>query len=378
VTARPLRILHVAGSAQWAGGEVFLKHMADGFDPQKILFGVVCPERGPLQNEMARRGISCGMINLAPLGSPLPIFKLKSYFKKWKPDVVQSHGARSNFYARWAAGKIPHISTVHNSLADYNVPAYKKKLYAAMDAVSAGKSRRLVFIAEDLKKKFLEQNPKLAPRSLVIYNGIDFSAFDPHKFDRGDILDKNRLPRLWTLGIVGRLTPQKGHIYLLEALARARKTLPPFQLLIVGDGPLRRWLENQVAALGLRQQCRFLGVREDVAALLSVMDVVVVPSVSEGLPYVIIEALAMGKPVVASLVNGVGEILKTKQEAYGVPPRDPQKIIDALGAILHDPQEAQKRARKGQAAVRETFDVKRFLINWENLYRMVVREKRPA
>ncbi|MCB4757364.1 MAG: glycosyltransferase, partial [Elusimicrobia bacterium] len=102
----------------------------------------------------------------------------------------------------------------------------------------------------------------------------------------------------WTIGIVGRITLQKGHIYLLEALRAYRNYLPPFKLLIVGDGPLRSLLEYKTAYLGLRQNCRFLGVRLDIPEILSAMDLVALPSLSEGFPYAVLESMAMKKPII--------------------------------------------------------------------------------
>lgn len=375
--ARPLRVVHVAGSAQWAGGEVFLQQMAERLDRKRFEMRLVCPEEGPLSAEMSRRDIPCEVVPLHPLGNPRPIWKLRRLLNLWEADVVQSHGARSNFYARLAAGgRIPHISTVHNALGDYPVSPLRKGLYQALDAWSAARSRRIVCVADALRREFLERAPSLEGKTLVIHNGVDAAKYDPSRFDPEKTRAALQLKPVWTLGVIGRMTPQKGHIYLLEALRRAQAVLPTFQLLLAGDGPLRSWLEQKTVAYGLRPFCHFLGVRSDVPALLSVMDAVVLPSVSEGFPYVLLEALAMKRPVVASQVNGVSEIIPSSEEGYLVPPRQPEKLEEALRRLLQDPGEARRRAENGHRRVKDRFDVRKSVARWEALYLETASESR--
>jgi len=303
-------------------------------------------------------------------------------FREWKADVVQSHGARANFYTRLAAGKIPNISTVHNALSDYPVHPLKKTLYLTLDNFSAGKASAVVFVSESLRKEFLDRAPRWKEKTRVIHNGVDLTRFDPAKKPPEKLRAALSLKPVWTLGIIGRMTPQKGHIYLLEALRRALPLLPTFQLLIVGDGLLRPWLENTVTQYGLRPYCHFLGVRRDIPELLSLMDVLVVPSVSEGFPYVVIEGLALQRAVIATRVNGIPEILRADRDGYLVPPRQPEKIEEALYAILKNPAEAKARGENGARRVREEFDARKAIGRWEALYLELTRgrenERPPA
>lgn len=367
-TGSPMHIVHVAGSAQWAGGEVFLRQMAERLDRNRFSMSVICPERGPLEDEMARRNIACEAIPFGILGNPFPLLALRRAFRRMNADVVQSHGARSNFYARLASGAIPHVSTIHNSLDDYPVSIVRKGMYKMMDGLSAGRSARLVFVAEALRKNYAERSPGLKDRMHVFYNGVDTDVFNPQKYKREEIRKRLGLKPVWTLGILGRMTQQKGHIYLLEALRRSLSILPSFQLLIIGDGPLRPWLEKRSAEYGLRSFCQFMGVRQDIPEILAALDVVVMPSVSEGFPYVLLEALAMGRPTVAADVNGVSEIMVTGEEGYRVPPRSADRLEEALSAILANPREAQRRAEVGRNRVLEHFGLSKTIRNWEKLY----------
>jgi glycosyltransferase involved in cell wall biosynthesis len=123
--------------------------------------------------------------------------------------------------------------------------------------------------------------------------------------------------------------------------------------------------------------CRFLGVRQDIPEILCALDVVVMPSVSEGFPYVLLEALAMKRPVVASHVNGVGEIIATGQEGYLVPPRSPGPLGEAIRRVAAQPREAMERAERGWQRVRGEFSAETFLSRWQELYRELAHpEKR--
>ena len=140
-------------------------------------------------------------------------------------------------------------------------------------------------------------------------------------------------------------------------------------MLIVGDGPLQSVLEEKAHELNLMGSCRFLGVRRDIPEILSALDVLIMPSVSEGLPYVLLEALAMGLPVVASLVNGVEEIIPDGEGGgYTIPSRSPERIVDALMAIHQVPDEAKRRAERGRRRVRQVFDASVSVRRWQDLY----------
>jgi len=384
-----VRLVQVAGSAQWAGGEVFLKQMAERLDRARFDLRVICPEEGPLVEEMRRRDVPCAVVPLSPLGDPRPVRRLRERLADWRADIVQSHGARSNFYTRFAAAVLPHaaklglrlaalpnISTIHNALSDYPVFFLRKKLYAWMDALSAPRATRVVCVAEALRREFLARVPGITEKTSVIHNGVDLERFNPDAQDPRARRSLGVTQDVWTVGIVGRLTEQKGHAYLLQALDAAKKELPPFVLLIAGDGPLRPALEAKAKALGLGDACRFLGVRDDVPAVYSAADVVALPSLSEGFPYAALEAMAMGKPVVATRVNGVPELMMDGTNGLLVPPRDSGALARALARLGRDKDLAKRLGDSARAHVRNSFDAKDAVRKWENLYMDVMNDVR--
>ncbi|HOW28316.1 MAG TPA: glycosyltransferase family 4 protein [Elusimicrobiota bacterium] len=375
---RPIHIVQVSGSAQWAGGEVHLIQLMDTLRRRGFVFHVVCPEPGPFIQRLIDKGIDCEMIPISPLGHPGPIRKLADRIRRWNASLVQSHGARSNFYTRLAArlAGVPCLSTVHNALQDYPISAWKRGLYMLMDRATAALSTRTVCVARSLQEELLERIPSLAPTTTVIYNGVDTERFNPDHFQRNPIRESLKLENKWTIGLVGRITLQKGHIYLLEALRTYGRYLPSFKLLIVGDGPLRSLLEYKVAYLGLRQNCRFLGVRQDIPEILSALDLVVLPSLSEGFPYAALESMAMRKPVIATAVNGVPEMIRPEVDGILVPPRNVERLGAALMDLGRHPEKARALAESGYERVRADFSLSTMIDQWEKLYREVCA-KRP-
>ncbi len=170
------------------------------------------------------------------------------------------------------------------------------------------------------------------------------------------------------LVMIARLTAAKGHRYLLPALPDLLKTWPQFCCVFVGAGELRDSLHRTAMDLGVERGCRFVGVRDDIADVLAAADVVVLPSLSEGFPFVLLEALAMGCPVVASRVNGVPELIEDHKTGLLVPPRDPQALAAAIREILSDPTAASKMGAVGRAVVRERFTVDRMVADTTEIF----------
>ncbi|MCB4757352.1 MAG: glycosyltransferase, partial [Elusimicrobia bacterium] len=202
---RPIHIVQVSGSAQWAGGEVHLIQLMDTLRQRGFAFHVICPEQGPLIQRLRDKGIDCEMIPISPLGYPGPIWKLAKQIRKWNARMVQSHGARSNFYTRLAArvANVPCLSTVHNALQDYPIPAWKRSLYMLLDRTTASLSTQTICVARNLQDELLERIPSLASRTTVIHNGVDMNKFNPERFNRNVIREELKLENKWTIGIVG-------------------------------------------------------------------------------------------------------------------------------------------------------------------------------
>lgn len=361
-----IRAVHVAGSAEWGGGERYLELFARHHDRQRFALHVVLPAPGPLGARLESLGIDVRVVDLGALVSPRALVHLASVLRRLAPDVVQSHGARSNVYTRVAgrlAGVPAVLSTIHNALRDYPVAPARLAAYRAVDQVTLPLATRVVCVAGELARDY-------AGRAVVIHNGIDLDHFDAGTptADVGERRASLGLPAGPVVGFVGRLTPQKDPLAFLRVVAALRRARPDLRALVVGDGPLRREVERAAGALGVAECCRFLGERSDVPALLAVMDVVVLTSVSEGFPFVVLEAMAMERPVVATTVNGVPEIVESGVTGWLIPRGDVEALARATLDVLDAPDVARRMGQAGRRRVVERFTAQRMVGETQALY----------
>jgi glycosyltransferase involved in cell wall biosynthesis len=363
----PLRIVHVAGSADWGGGERYLELMARHLDRAQFTLEVIVPAAGALGRRLSELGVASHVVDLGALVSVGAIVRLAGALRRLRPDLVQSHGARSNVYTRLAArlaGIGPVVSTVHNALGDYPVSAARLGVYRAMDRLTLPLTTRVLCVARALAVDY-------PGRAVVVSNGIDPDDFDPAAVGPAARALRHTLAPDGgpLIGFVGRLTPQKAPLAFVALLAGLRRERPGVRGVIVGDGPLRPEVERAVSAHGLGDGCRLLGARGDVAALMAALDVFVLTSVSEGLPLVVLEAMAMERPVVATAVNGVPEIVDDGVTGRLVEPGDAEALSRAVLDTLASGERAQAMGKAGRRRVEACFTASRMVADTAALYR---------
>jgi len=361
-----VRVVHVAGSAEWGGGERYLELFARHYDRDRFAVQVVLPAPGPLGARLGALGIDAHVVDLGALVSLGALLRLASVLRRLAPDVVQSHGARSNVYARVAgrlAGVPAVVSTIHNALRDYPVAPARLALYRAMDRVTLPLATRVVCVAGELARDY-------PGRAVVVHNGIDLDDFDVQalRAPAGERRARVGLDGGPVVGFVGRLTPQKDPLTFLRVVAAVRRVRPDVRAVVVGDGPLRAEVERVAAALGVAPWCRFLGERSDVPALLAAMDVVVLTSVSEGFPFVVLEAMAMERAVVATAVNGVPEIVEAGVTGRLAPRGDVDALTSATLGVLDAPDAARRMGQAGRGRVVDRFTAQRMVAETQALY----------
>ena len=174
---------------------------------------------------------------------------------------------------------------------------------------------------------------------------------------------------------IGRLTEQKGHRYLLAALPSLLATWPELRCVIIGEGELGETLKNLAVRLGVSSTCVFVGARPDIPVILAAADLLVLPSVSEGFPFVLLEALAMRLPVVASRVNGVPELIEDRKTGRLVPPRDSQALAKVIRELLLDPPQAAATGEQGRRVVQERFTADGMVAQTVALFESVLGEQ---
>lgn len=372
----PVVLAELAGSAGYGGGERYLELLFDRLDRARYRALLICPEPGPFVERMKERGVETHLVHLAPLFNPIALWRLTRLLVRERVTILQTHGARANFYGRIAgrlAGVPVIISTVHNSLKDYEVRSLRRWLYAFLLRLTLPLVRRIICVSEANRCDLIEECQAASAKAHTVYNGVDPSAF-PSQPDRQKVRQELGIRQGPVLVMIARLTEAKGHCYLLQAFPDLLKTWPQICCVFVGEGELHDALHRMAIDLGVERACRFVGVREDITDILAAADVVVLPSLSEGFPFVLLEALAMGCPVVASRVNGVPELIEDHKTGLLVPARDPQALVAAIREVLNDPIAASKMGAEGRAVVQERFTVGRMVANTTAIFDAAVRD----
>jgi glycosyltransferase involved in cell wall biosynthesis len=274
-------------------------------------------------------------------------------------------------YGAWAARRagVPHVIAMHGGR--YYAQRLRRRL-ALRAAVAL--SARTVAVSEDSTRR-LVRDLHLAPgRVATIPNGVPYAP--PERVRLREELGLGAADRL--LVSVGNLYPVKGHLFLVEALARVARQHPTAHLAIAGRGEQEPALRACAEAHGIADRVHLLGLRADVPAVLAAADVFVLPSLSEGLPLALLEAMLAGRPIVSSNVGEVAVALAHGEAGVLVPPGDAAALAGALDRVLRDREaSAQLGARAARRAAAE-YELSRMVARWVSLYEVVLGERGGA
>jgi glycosyltransferase involved in cell wall biosynthesis len=317
---------------------------------------------GPLAASLEAAGIPVTPFHKSPGFSMSTVLAMAKRLREDRPDVIHGHNPGVHHYAALAArmvGVPVCINTRHSVTTSTGAP-YQDRYFRWVKPLTS----HVVFVC-DFVRRGLERKLGYPPEKCsVILNGIPLAPFLAHPASPG-----GRRPRI-RFGTIGRLVPAKGHSILIDAFARVSQAAPGADLSIYGYGALHDELQAQIARLGLEDRVRLEGRTENSAATLQDLDVFVFSSVNEGLPLVILEAMAAGLPVITTNVGGIQEIV-TKESAWLCPPGD----ADALaGAMLHAVHATDLRER-GEIARRlaaSGYGLEQMAVRYEDLYRSLV------
>jgi glycosyltransferase involved in cell wall biosynthesis len=215
-------------------------------------------------------------------------------------------------------------------------------------------------------------NLGLAPEKkyIVINNGIDTDFYSPQNFpDKAEIRAKHKIKQEYFMLVsMGRLTSEKGHIYLLTAMKDIVKKYPDCLLVIIGEGEMLKELKNRADEMGLMSNVRFTGALEDPRELLSICDVYIQPSLYESQGLAVIEAMAMGKPVVATGVGGLIDVVVHAENGFVINPASPQQIIQSVEKLINNKEIAIKFGEASRKRAINMFSVSRMVANYKELY----------
>lgn len=374
------RILHVVRPATGGMKKHVLSLLAKMNRNLFELF-LACPP-GTLEQEASSLGVTVTPILLSGELSMVDdwnaIRRLVSILREHEITIMHAHGAKAGLIGRLSArlAKTPVVfMTAHNFVISDEWPTWKKSFFALAERILARYTDKIITASNALREELINRE-KINPAKLVtVYNGIDCTPFREIQ-ERKAVLRSLGLPPLGrVVGMVSRLIPQKGVSYFLKAAANIAGNYQ-VNFLIVGDGPYRRQFEEEALALGLQNRLVFAGERQDIAAILSVLDVLALPSLTEGgLPFIILEAMAASCPVVATRVGGIPEIVYNNINGLLVPAKDYQMLADAIAGLLIDREKAALISRKGRKFVLDNLIIDNMVQKVEDEYKTVLDRK---
>ena len=276
---------------------------------------------------------------------PRILLDLVSLVRARGARILHVHGYAAADFGRLAARATGAKLVLHEHFADPRMPAYQ----ALADRLLRSYTHGAIAVSGSTRDFLVEQRFVPKARVRLIWNGAPLDVFAPVPRERA--LAARRALGLSdeavVLGSIGRLSAQKGHTFLLQAAASVLASLPQARLLVVGDGDLAAALHAEAHRLGISGRTVFAGHRTDVPDLLGVLDVFCISSLYEGTPLALFEAMAAGKAIVSTAVDGCREVLSEGETGLLVPPADPKALATALGRVAGD---AELRSALGSRA----------------------------
>ncbi len=368
------KILYLSPSASLLGARKSLLVLLENLDKSKYLPIVVCPQKdGELVKILRGKGIKTEILRLRNWRKlrnirflPHIIYSLVKLIRKEKINLIHCNEFWVNPYGVIVAKitRLPCITHIRTSL---NVKKIKNYLLAYSD--------KLITVSDATRKPF-EEFPKIIRKTTTIYNGVDTKQFNP-TIKGEDIRNKLNINQEdIVIGTIGQLYPDKGQKTFIEAASIVLKRYSKTRFLIVGDAKKERYktqLENLVSELHLQDQIIFTGKRKDIPQILASIDIFTLPSLNEAFPRVIIEAMACGKPVIATSVGGNSEAVIDGASGFIIPVNSPDVLAQKIIELIEDKDKRQEMGRMGRKRVVNNFSLEYYVESIEKVYNKILK-----
>ena len=307
------------------------------------------------------------------------LFILIRIFHRERPHIVHTHTSKTGILGRWAAffaGVPVIIHTPHGHIFWGYFGRLKTMVYILLEKISALITDKLVMLTEQEKRDHLGVHVAPEEKFTVVHSGVNLGHFKNVPVDPFEMKRKLDIPEdSLVVGTAGRLTPVKGPEYLIHAAKEITAARQGVSFVFLGDGELRDQLEAMVEQLGLKENVKFLGWWQDVADVMSVFDIFVLPSLNEGMGRVLIEAMVLGKPVVASSIGGIPDLVIDGENGFLFPVGDIEALVARIKDLLNDSGKRENMGNSGQRlAVKYSSD--EMVGKIDILYGQLLREKK--
>lgn len=342
-----------------------------------LVAGTTTEHEGDMMPLARRKGVQPVFLpelgrEISPADDVVALAKMLRLMRAERPDVVHTHMAKAGTVARVAArllGVPLVIHTYHGHVFHGYFSPRKTRVFLAIERALALGTHRIVVVGERQRDEIAGFGVAPRDKLLPIRLGLDLEGFLTAEHLRGTVRRSLGIAaEVPLVGIVARLVPIKAHEDFFAAAEQVLRSVPNSIFLVVGDGERRAELEALVRRMGLEASVRFLGWRQDLAAVYADLDVVALASRNEGSPVALIEALAAARPVVSTAVGGVPEVVVDGQTGLTVPASDARALGEAVVRLLRDPQRAAAMGQAGRRHVYPRYASTRLVDDMRALY----------
>jgi len=296
---------------------------------------------------------------------------LKASLREWKPDVVHTHSAKAGFLGRLAAHacRVPRIVHTPHVFPFQWATGIQRTFYLQLERYAAKRCSHIVCVGSQQFDLATRMGLTSIDRFRVIRNGV--SIPEPTTAERrADLRRRLDLPEdALVIGMIARLAPQKGVGTFLDCAARLARNDERVVFVLIGSGPEEGHVRQRIETLGMAERLHLLGHRDDAEQLYGAFDILVLSSLYEGLPYVLLEGMACGLPIVATDVLGTSELIEDGVCGCLVPSGDAEKMAACLQELINSPDSRERLGTAARERVQAEFRLDSFLTEHERLYR---------
>lgn len=357
-------ILFLSTSSGPGGAERVISSLAASLDPKRYR-AILCLFRpGWIQDRSEARGVRTQVIPTKGMADWRWAHQFRQLLQEERVDLIHAHEFDANVQGTFVAALmgIPLVATVHGK--NY----FHEKLRRRLAYRWVSRYATMVAVSENLKS-FIVDRVGIAPNRIkVLYNGVDAVPQVRHADVTVCKQELGMAEQDQVVGVVGNLYPVKGHQYLIDAIPTVLQACPSTSFVFAGRGQLESALKERVRRLGLEPRVHFLGLRQDIPRILAMLNVFVLPSLSEGLSMAILEAMSAGKPVVATDVGGNPELVHDGETGFLVPPHNSQALASKLITVLTDNTLAAQFSARGKLRADGAFSLATMVQRYEALY----------
>lgn len=370
------RVLLVAPPAR-GGLAKHVSALVAGLEAGGYEVGVVCEPGGPIAEAARARRLPVFPLALGRGWGPLGALQVAHAVGEMRAQIVHTHSFRAGVTGALAMplarqGRL--VATIHNYLpgSDSMQPRRRREAWALR--ALCRRASRIITVSETLGRDLETAWPEASGRWVAIPNGVDLQGAEPRP--PAEVRRELGLPAAGPLvGMIARLAPQKGIPEFLKAAQWVCERRPEVHFALAGQGPLREEAERLRADLGLERRLTLVGEVDSPRGFAGALAALVVASTSEGSSLAAMEAMAAGRPVVATAVGGVPEVVADGETGLLIPPGDAEALAAAVEALLADPERAAEMGERGRRRAAERFDVRLMLARTKAVYGDVLREQ---